>query len=205
MCGRYYVDDETAREINKLIKEVDEKLNLKSAAADGQLSFGAHDIYPTNEAPILTAGENGGFKFVRQRWGFPGIRGKGVIINARSETAYEKRMFSESVKNRRCVIPAAHFYEWNAEKEKITFLRKDSPVLFMAGFYKPFEDGERFVILTSPANSSAADVHDRMPLILERAQLEEWLFDGNETGRLLTQVPAALKRDSEYEQGVLKF
>ena len=30
MCGRYYVDDDTAREIEKVVREVDEKLR-KSA------------------------------------------------------------------------------------------------------------------------------------------------------------------------------
>ena len=58
---------------------------------------------------------------------------KGLLINARAETAVERRTFRESVLHRRCVIPAKGFWEWNKSKEKFSFERWDSSVMFMAG------------------------------------------------------------------------
>ena len=110
MCGRYYVDDETAREIEKLVETVNDKLRL------GRLR---KDIHPTDEAPVLVAGD-GEMKLEWQHWGFPNFQGKGVIFNARSETVLEKKMFRESILHRRIIIPCTWFYEWNRKKEKVT-------------------------------------------------------------------------------------
>ena len=52
------------------------------------------------------------------------------MINARAETALERRTFCDSVRYRRCIIPAKHFYEWDSDKNKVTFFREDRPVLF---------------------------------------------------------------------------
>lgn len=85
-------------------------------------------------------------------WGFPQYQKKGLLINARAETVLEKKMFRESVLHRRCVIPARQFYEWDAEKNKAAFREKNESVMFMAGFYNRFSDGDRFIILTTGAN-----------------------------------------------------
>ena len=75
--------------------------------------------------------------------------------------------------------------------------------MFMAGFYSSFEDGDRFVILTTRANASVRGVHDRMPLILERDQLEEWVLNDRAVMRILEQRPVLLKKLAEYEQQTL--
>ena len=46
-------------------------------------------------------------------WGFPQYQKKGLLINARAETALERKMFRDSVLHRRCIIPAKQFYEWD--------------------------------------------------------------------------------------------
>ena len=145
MCGRYYVDDETAKEIEKIVRSVDEKLK-KEAAQSSQLQ--TKDIHPTECAPVLVVSA-GGLRCELKRWGFPGFMDKQLVINARSESVMEKKMFCDAVENRRIVIPAAGFYEWNKQKEKSTFTRKDSPILYMAGIYSRYEDEDRFVIPTS--------------------------------------------------------
>ena len=76
------------------------------------------------------------------------------------------------------LIPASGFYEWSRLKEKNTFFRYDAALLYMAGFCVWFEDERRFVILTTAANESMRKVHDRMPLILEKEQLADWLMIG---------------------------
>ncbi len=80
-------------------------------------------------------------------------------------------MFRDSVLHRRCIIPAKHFYEWDSDKNKVTFLRKDKSVLYMAGFYNCFQGEDRFIIITTQANTSVQKVHNRMPLILEDKEL----------------------------------
>lgn len=189
MCGRYYVDDETVREIEKVVREVDAKLRKERMG----------DIYPSQTAAVLT-GKTPGLKAEEMNWGFPQYQKKGLLINARAETVLERKTFRESVLHRRCIIPAKHFYEWDSEKNKVTFLREDEPVLYMAGFYNRFQEEERFIIITTQANESVKKIHDRMPLILERQELEDWIYDDSFLEFALHKVPVQLIKHQEYEQ-----
>ena len=188
MCGRYYVDEDTAKEIRKVIRDLERKLALE-----------AGDVHPSEQAVVLT-GKCPRLTADRMQWGFPQRDRKGLLINARAESALERIMFRDSVRYRRCIIPAAHFYEWNKAKEKATFCREDSPVLYMAGIWNHFENGDRFVILTTQANVSVAPIHERMPLILEKNELENWVYEDGYAEYLLRKTPVLLKREQEYEQ-----
>ena len=196
MCGRYHFSAELLDEIRDLTEQKDWKLEL------GVLD---RDIHPGDTAPVIVAaGDQGGsLRVCRQKWGYPGPGGKGLVFNARSESVFEKRMFRESVSLRRAVVPVSWFYEWNKNKEKFTFTKEGSRILFLAGFYGRYEDGDRFVILTTQANASMAPVHSRMPLVLEREQVREWILDSAKTKELLGQEPPQLARDCEYEQQTL--
>lgn len=194
MCGRYYVDDDTAKEIEKLIRQVDEKMRK---AENIHLQTG--DICPSEVAPVIAA-DHDALCCKWQRWGFPGFNSKQLIFNARSESALEKKMFKESVEHRRVVVPATWFYEWNKNKEKNIFYREDQPVLYMAGLYNRYQDEDRFVILTTAANESMKPVHDRMPLLLNRDEIEKWLFEDDLTEALLQETPAMLERRTDFEQ-----
>ncbi len=225
MCGRYYVDESTFREAEKLLEELNEMLHGGRSAADadftgdysrndysgdycaggmnsgGMNSGGMHsgDMHPGDLAPVL-AYDRDGVHIRWQRWGFPGFQGGGLIFNARSESVREKRMFRDGVARHRIVVPARKFYEWNRAKEKITFLKKDDPALYMAGFYDQFEDGPHFVILTTQANASMKQTHDRMPLILGREEVGIWLSEGEEFAPILEKTPPELDKQAEYEQ-----
>lgn len=196
MCGRYHFSAELLDEIRDLTEQKDWKLEL------GLLD---RDIHPGDTAPVIVAaGDQGGsLRVCRQKWGYPGPGGKGLVFNARSESVFEKRMFRESVSLRRAVVPVSWFYEWNKNKEKFTFTKEGSRILFLAGFYGRYEDGDHFVILTTQANASMAPVHSRMPLVLEREQVREWILDSAKTKELLGQEPPQLARDCEYEQQTL--
>lgn len=187
MCGRYYIDAGTAEEIAKVTGKTAPALDRTG------------DIFPSRKAAILL-GQEQHLQAAQMLWGFPGFDGKSLIINARSETVLEKRMFRDSVEHRRCVIPAKGFYEWNRDREKYVYEREDAPVLWMAGFYNRFQDQDRFVILTTAANISVSPVHDRMPLILERDELESWVLDNDAAGIILHKVPVLLKSGAEYTQ-----
>ena len=194
MCGRYYVDDDTAREIEKLAGQVSEKMRQGAG-----VSLQAKDIHPSETAPVLTADAKG-LCCRWQRWGFPGFNGKQLLFNARSESALEKKTFRESVLQRRVVVPAAWFYEWNKKKEKNIFYRQGQPVLYMAGLYNRYQEEERFVILTTEANASMRPVHDRMPLVLERDEIQKWLSEDQLVEAFLQKTPPLLERRAEYEQ-----
>ncbi|MCD7871630.1 MAG: SOS response-associated peptidase [Enterocloster clostridioformis] len=196
MCGRYHFSAELLDEIRDLTEQKDWKLEL------GVLD---RDIHPGDTAPVITAaGDQGGsLRACRQKWGYPGPGGKGRVFNARSESVFEKRMFRNSVSQRRAAVPVSWFYEWNKNKEKFTFTKEGSRILFLAGFSGRYEDGDRFVILTTQANASMAPVHSRMPLVLEREQVREWILDSKKTKELLGQEPPRLARDCEYEQQTL--
>ncbi len=189
MCGRYYVDDDTAREIERIIRIADEKVR----------NITARDIHPTDLAPVLMADDRT-LCCHMQKWGLPGFDGKQVIFNARSESAQEKPTFKDAVAKRRIVVPAAGFYEWNSLKEKSIFYRKDHPALFMAGLYNPYEGGNRFVILTTAANPSMEPVHNRMPLLLEEEEILPWILDLEAAKKILLKVPYLLDRNTEFEQ-----
>lgn len=197
MCGRYYIDNDTAREILKLARQADEK--MPGTAGGFGMEIAAKDIYPTETAPILAL-FGSGLECRWQRWGFPGFQKGKVIFNARCESAMEKPMFREAVLHRRAIIPAAWFYEWDRNKQKHLFYRQGGVPLFMAGCYRKYEDGDRFVILTTQANASMEPVHDRMPLVLEREEAVDWLLEDGAAEKLLRKSPPLLERRTEYEQ-----
>lgn len=196
MCGTFYVDDETAREIEKAIRKADECANGKRLTGD---------IRPSDYATVISSANNHMTASVK-RWGFPGFDSSKLIINARVESVLERKMFRESVLRRRLIIPATGFYEWNPHKEKVTFSPFKSsgstttPILFLAGFYNHFEGEDKFVILTTEANESMKGTHDRMPLIINPYELEDWLFDDYQIETFLNRTPPLLKKTQPYKQ-----
>ena len=71
-------------------------------------------------------------------------------------------------------------------------------MIFMAGFYRPDEDSSRFVILTTRANRSVREIHERMPIIIEESDIEDWVSD--ETfEHLLHSEPESLSHEAEVK------
>jgi len=179
MCGRYtFFTDKELQEVDEIIEQISNEIRLEQVKAG--------EIFPTDVVPVLLPER----ELVIPRlmiWGFPNFRNKGVIINARSETAREKKLFGASLERRRCVIPSTGFYEWDQEKKKYLFNMPDTGMLYMAGFYDRFNGEDRFVILTTGANGSMAQVHERMPVILPKNRINDWIFDGKQTDDLMLQ------------------
>jgi putative SOS response-associated peptidase YedK len=106
-------------------------------------------------------------------------------INARVETISEKPAFRESFQERRCLVPADGFWEWETiGKKKIPwkFARPDSEEFCMAGLWDRWivlgETVETFTIITTSPNGLVSPVHDRMPVILTPEAAEGWLEEG---------------------------
>lgn len=105
-------------------------------------------------------------------------------INARAETVQRLRSFREAFKERRCVVPADGFFEWTGPKdarEPIWFHRGDRSLILFAGLYESWRPSESerertFTIITTSANSLMEPIHDRMPVILEDAVADDWLY-----------------------------
>lgn len=194
MCGRYYLDEWVIREIRQFVRSLD----------TGEEAWKARDVYPSQQAVVLTSRE-AEISAELMAWGFPRYESKGLLINARAETALERPTFRESVQRRRCVVPAGHFYEWDRDKNKVTFKSREDEPLYMAGLFDDFQGEDRFVIITTKANESMSQVHDRMPLLLEKSEIDAWLKNEKNTGEFLHKIPQQLKREQEFEQQRLPF
>jgi putative SOS response-associated peptidase YedK len=189
MCGRYYYADKTAY-------HVEEELEL----LQGALTLPAGDVVPGTTARALVFGKEKPDLIVSDfHWGIT-AKDKKLVINARAESVLEKPMFSESVRSRRCILPAGGFYEWNRDRNKYTFTRKDGSPLYLAGFYDMSDNRDSFVILTTEANSSMSPVHDRMPVIIDRKNVREYLRDSSAAFDLIREKMPELERKCDYEQ-----
>ena len=146
------------------------------------------EIFPTDVVPVVANGREGGYRAgggVRpgrprafaMRWGYT-LSGSRRVINARSETAAERPMFSDGMRARRLLIPASGYYEWlrhDKKAQKYAIRPGAGGAIYMAGIYR-FEAGTPvFTILTREPEPSVAFIHDRMPVILPQEAARDWL------------------------------
>ena len=96
------------------------------------------EIHPCDEAAVFASGSDGRTEASMMYWGFRALKGNAdsLVFNARSETVSDKVMFRESFLHRRCVVPAAGFYEWNRAGEKAAFEPENKETLYFAGVYR---------------------------------------------------------------------
>jgi len=113
----------------------------------------------------------------------PAIANK--LINARGETLAEKPSFRGGFKYKRCLIPADGFYEWQVragEKTKTPYFihMKDRLPFAFAGLWDEWHspDGASLrtcTIITTEPNELMSTLHNRMPVILDPRDYEQWL------------------------------
>ena len=138
-----------------------------------------YNIAPTQPVPVVRA-PAGARELTTSRWGLPASwpGGPPVLINARAETAADKPTFRDSFRKRRCLVPASGFYEWQkrpgGRKQPFLFRRPDGAPFAVAGLW----ERDACALLTTAADAVVAPVHDRMPLILPRADFALWLDPG---------------------------
>jgi putative SOS response-associated peptidase YedK len=163
---------------------------------------------PTQELPVVIEGETGGYELQLMRWGLLPRWGKPgdnapAPFNARAETVREKPMFRSLLKNRRCIVPVAGYYEWKKEgsaKQPYYLSVPGEPIIGLAGLYDELTDpdGETissFTVITTPPNALSELIHNRMPAILSRRDQEEWMSkevtDSAQVERLLVPFQEA--------------
>ena len=138
---------------------------------------------------MLLAGE-AGLELHDMRWGLVPMWWKKPLkelpstFSARSETAHEKPMFRSAFKRNRCLVPASGFYEWKRsgkEKQPYHISTAHGLPMTFAGLWEKWTDPESgdevrsCTILTTEANAFMAEIHNRMPVILEPRQFAAWL------------------------------
>lgn len=157
------------------------------------------------ELSIVRKGQSGERELVAVRWGLiPGWAKEPSIgnrmINARAEGVANKPAFRSAFRTRRCIVPASGFYEWTktarGAKQPYLIRRKNGQLLGLAGLWESWVDRatgevvETCTIITCPANSLMAELHDRMPVILDPAHYTRWLDPGvPEAEELLRPCP----------------
>ena len=170
MCGRYYIPEEDRDEELQTILDA---LNRRGGAE--KIKRG--EVFPGDTAPVLANNRALRETPFAMAWGYTLPGGK-TVINARSETAPEKPLFRDGMAQRRCLIPALWYFEWEKrDKEKIKYrLRPGGQGLFyMAGIYRLEMGRPVFTILTRAPTEKIAFLHDRMPVILPREMKADWL------------------------------
>lgn len=186
MCGRYFIaEKDTPQEMQAIL----DALNRKNTPVQ------TGEIFPSDSAAVIANTKHLRPAPFAMRWGYAMADGR-RIINARSETAAQKPLFADSMRVRRCLIPASGYYEWarrSREKTKYEIADKAFPMLYMAGVYRLTDAGAEFSILTRQSEESVAFLHDRMPVILPRECLGEWLSPSHNAADVLRRAQSALR------------
>ena len=147
-----------------------------------------YNIAPSQQIPIVQLDASGSRVLADARWGFIPHWTKGKPkaqpINARAETVSTSGMFRQAFARRRCIIPADGFYEWKKLDEKNkqpTFIHfPDDRIFGFAGLWEQWKPDDAdpidtCTIITTTPNAVAAQVHDRMPVILRPEDYAAWL------------------------------
>lgn len=196
MCGRYTLAVSPARLAARF--SVTPPLDLQPR----------YNIAPT-QSVIAVRETTEGRQLATLRWGLIPSWAKDAtigsrMINARSETVLEKPSFRAAFRQRRCLIPASGFYEWQTlptGKQPFYFTLRDDDLMAFAGLWEQWRspDGtvvESCTILTTAANEIVAPIHDRMPVIIPSDLDARWLDPGADIGQLYdlcrTPPPVAL-------------
>ena len=150
---------------------------------------------PGQNHPIII--QNGkDYKWSTASWGIVShqklVQSTHKPINARIETVREKPIFQNSIRRRRCLVPADGYFEWQKiETQKYPHFHflHDRNAFAMAGIWNSsIQNGKRihsFAILTHPASSNILHIHHRMPVILKPEDWTAWLAQETQINQLL--------------------
>jgi putative SOS response-associated peptidase YedK len=187
MCGRF-----TLKTPATVLKEMFGVSELPGFRA-------RYNIAPTQEAATVRI-HDGAAEWLPMRWGLipvwardPTIGNR--LINARAETLTEKPAFREAFAQRRCLVPADGFYEWeriaNGRKQPWHLSLADDRPFAFAGLWERWHAPSgwllSFSIVTTEPNSVIAPIHDRMPAILLPESFDRWL-DGTAVAKDLAPL-----------------
>ncbi len=150
-----------------------------------------YNVAPTQPIDVVVQREDS--RVVEfHRWGLVPSYAKTLsagnrLINARAETIATTPSFRTSFARRRCVIPADGFYEWRRDdsgkgprKQPFLVHAADDRPLAFAGVWAPWKDPATgnwvlsAAVVTTRANGTVGQLHNRMPVILEPSEWPIW-------------------------------
>ena len=173
MCGRYFMgDDDKAEELQQII----DILNRKPSSNTSALKTSG-EVFPSDTVPVIANSKTLKPTPFAMEWGYTTSDGN-RLINARSETASEKPTFKDGMAQRRCIIPASYYFEWEKKgraKIKHAIGSTAENIIYMAGIYRLEQGTPVFSILTRSPAPSIEFIHNRMPVILPKSMLRDWL------------------------------
>ena len=154
-----------------------------------------YNVAPTQEIPVIIQ-QKDDRHLKKRHWGLVPFWAKDIsigsrMINARVETIISKPAFRNALKQRRCLIPANGFYEWQGKagnKQPYYFHLPSGEPFAFAGLYEVWENKEAppgagpyksCTIITTDSSDSVKEIHNRMPLILKPEAYDEWLDPEN--------------------------
>ncbi len=183
MCGRYTLH--TEKEVLAHRFEVDPE-SLGELAA-------RYNIAPTDDVLGVRLKEDRRIA-MQMRWGLIPFWAKDgaqlpLMINARVETVATRQAYRDALREKRCLIPASGFFEWQSPgglgRRKVPhwISRRDGEPFAMAGIWARWRSRTELVprtvhscaIITAPANAVVAELHDRMPVILPPEYEAAWI------------------------------
>jgi putative SOS response-associated peptidase YedK len=177
MCGRFALPYPS--------KTVAEHFSISE-----EVSFASrYNIAPSQNIAVVRGKQDApGLQMAMMRWGLIPNWAKDErlgykMINARAETVAEKPAFRSAYRQRRCLIAAGGFYEWQRQgknKQPYFLTVKEKKIFAFAGIWERWqspvgEPVESCAILTTAANSSVRTVHDRMPVIVAPTEYNLWI------------------------------
>ena len=140
-----------------------------------------YNISPLQQLPIIISSRRER-SLVDSRWGlFPYWARDSV--NADYDSVSGKKIFERILKRQRCIIPCSGFYSTRTEGKHSSSVRivlRDQPVFGMAGLYETRVDPRgmqhrTFTIMTTMSNRVVSEYTERMPVILDREDMDLWL------------------------------
>ena len=189
MCGRFTTKF-SWRQIHEQLAAFD--IALAEAALEMDDPPVRYNVAPTSDIPVLRAmpGSARTLETAAMRWWLVPSwsqepTSKYATFNARAEDAATKPAFRGPFRRRRCLIPVSGFYEWrkidDKTKQPYYITRADGELLYFAGLWDCWHDElESCTILTSTPNAEMAQLHNRMPCILEPEQVWAWVDPSQE-------------------------
>ena len=188
MCTRFYIDI-SSEELKEIINAAEGNPLTDRFTRAGDPLTTSGEVRPTNVVSCIATAKTGKKSVFPMKWGFniPAPKGDGkvsMLLNARSETAAEKRTFRESWAQRRCIIPASYYFEWEhftspdgrkKTGQKYAIQPRGSAVTWLGGLYRIEEGFPHFVVLTRPPAKEIEFIHDRMPVILPQESIDHWI------------------------------
>jgi len=147
----------------------------------------SYNIPPGQKILTIVKLDDGSNKAVNLHWGLiphwsKDSKVSSHLINARAETLSEKPSFKTAYQQRRCLIPASGFYEWQQSehgKQAYNINRKDQKIFAFAGLWEYWDHGTETIysctIITTQANALMSPIHHRMPVIIDNNNYNSWL------------------------------